>query len=263
MTEDDLPLSEDVGPVDAPAIEVPDDTPTEANDTPPPSLEDIAANMGWSPKEQWRGDAGKWKPAHEFVAATADINAKLATKIKSVDEQLANISRTNAAMLERALAEQRKQLLQERQEAFDVGDRERFDAADQQLKQIPSAVPKAPPAPEVQAFAEKHAAWFQKDQEATNWAFNRAEELAKQGLSAPRQLAIVERELGTYFPEYADKPKPKAVALSQPGNRASTTRAKTFADLPAEAQKAARDFAATGKVTLEQYVASYFQTQEA
>ena len=261
MNEDDLPPMEDAGPVDAPAI---DDTPIETTEAPPPSVEDIAAKMGWSPKENWRGDPNKWKPAHEFVSATAEINTKVTTEMKSVKEQLANINRTNAAMLERALAVQRQELESKRQEAFDIGDRATFDDADAKLKQLQPVEATSQPAPEAQGFVEKHAAWFGKDQEATNWARNRAGDLANQGISPARQLQIVERELATLFPEYAEKPKPKAVALSQPGNRGGTTqRAKTFADMPAEAQKAAKDFAATGKITLQQYADSYFQSQEA
>lgn len=260
MTEDDLPLSEDVGPVDAPAIEMPDDTPDEA---PPPSLEDIAANMGWSPKEQWRGDPAKWKPAHEFVAATADINTKVTTKLKTLEDQMANMARTSAALMEQKLSEQRQQLLQQRQDAFDIGDGDKFAEADRKLQELPTA-PAAPPPAEVQGFMERHSAWLNKDQEATSWAFNRAEQLAAQGLTPARQLAVVERELATYFPEYApqEKPKPKPAPLSQPGNRGGTTRGKTFADLPKEAQAAAISFEKKG-VTREQYVASYFQSQEA
>lgn len=264
MTEDDLPLSEDVGPVDAPAIEPLDDTPEEATESPPPSLEDIAANMGWSPKENWRGDPSKWKPAHEFVAATADINTKVTTKLKALEDQMANMARTSAALMEQKLSEQRQQLLQQRQEAFDIGDGDKFAEVDRKLQELPTA-PAAPPPAEVQGFMERHSSWLNKDQEATSWAFNRAEQLAAQGLSPARQLAVVEKELGTYFPEYAPQPaqpKAKAVALTPPGNRGGTQRTKTFADLPKEAQAAALSFEKKG-VTREQYVASYFQSQEA
>lgn len=261
MTEDDLPPMEDVGPVDAPAI---DDAPPEATEAPPPpSVEDIAANMGWSPKENWRGDPDKWKPAHEFVAATADINAKLVAKLNAVDQRTEVLARTYQAATEKALAEQRQQLLAERREAIEFGDVAKVEALDEEIQALPSTTqPQPAQLPEVQTFVEKHAAWFGKDQEATNWARNRAGELAAQGIGPARQLATVERELGTLFPEYAEKPKPKPVALSQPGNRGATKRALTLADLPKEAQQAAAYFKTKG-VSTEEYLASYAQSQEA
>jgi len=263
MEDDDLPLDGDAGAIDAPEIEETQTDDTAVNDTyTPRTVEDIAQKMGWSPREQWRGDPDKWKPADQFVEHTAEINTTLANKLKSVDARLENISRTNQAMTERLLAEQREKLMAERQEAFDVGDAAKFNQLDQQLQTLPTAA--AQPAPEVQAFTEKHAAWFNKDQEATTWAFNRAEELSKKGFGPARQVAIVERELAQYFPEYApqEKPKAKAVALTQPGNRAATSRGKSFNDLPSEAQKEAIFFESKG-VTRDQYVASYFQSQEA
>lgn len=265
MEDDDLPLDGEAGALDASTNGADAGTTTEAIETPPPSLEDIAANMGWSPKDQWRGDPSKWKPAHEFVAATADINAKLATKIKSVDEQLSNINRTNAAITERLLAEQRQKLLGERREAIEYGDVAKVEALDQEIEALPKAPQVDAAPPEVREFTERHSAWFNKDQEATAWAVNRAGELASKGIGPARQLAIVERELVTLFPEYAPKsaqPKAKAVPLSQPGNRSASQRGKTFSDLPKEAQEAAVYFEKKG-VSREQYVKSYFDGQEA
>lgn len=263
MTEDDLPLSEDVGPVDAPSIETTDDTPID--EAPPPSLEDVAANMGWSPKDQWRGDPNKWKPAHEFVAATADINTKVTSKLKALEDQMSQMARTSAALMEQKLTEQRQQLLQERQEAFDIGDSAKFNEVDKKLQELPTAAQQPAMPPETASFVERHASWWGKDQEATAWAINRGDQLAQSGIVSPaRQIAIVERELAQLFPEYApqEKPKPKAVALTQPGSRGSTSRAKTFADLPKEAQQAAISYERKG-VSREQYVKIYFEEQEA
>lgn len=258
MDDDDFQADESV--VETPDVAVSDEAPPA-----PRTVEEIAAGMGWTPKENWRGPEEKWKPADEFVAATAEINSKVTTKLKTLEEQLSNINRTNAMVTERLLAEQREKLLQERQDAFDMGDADKFSQADAKLNQLQQvAVPVSQPA-EVQSFVEKHSTWFQKDQEATNWAVRRADQLAKEGLSPARQLAIVERELGTYFPEYAPQtvqPKAKAAPLTQPGSRGNTARVKSFNDLPKEAQEAALYFEKKG-VSRDQYVKSYFEGQSA
>lgn len=249
--------------VDETAIDVPEQGESEAPQ--PRTVEDIAAAMGWTPKENWRGPEDKWKPADEFVAATAEINSKVTTKLKTLEQQLSNINRTNAMVTERLLAEQREKLLQERQDAFDMGDSAKFSEAEAKLNQLQqTSVPVEQP-PEVQSFVERHAAWFGKDPEATAWAKNRSTQLHESGLSAARQLAVIERELGTYFPEYAPKPeqpKAKAAPLTQPGSRGNTPRGKSFSDLPKEAQEAALYFEKKG-VSREQYVKSYFEGQSA
>lgn len=263
MEDDDLPLDGDAGAVDAPIEDAPLDPGVNDEAPPPPSLEDIAANMGWSPKENWRGDPAKWKPAHEFVAATADINAKVTTKLKVLEDQLSSINRTNAAMMEKTLAEQRQKLLSERREAIEYGDVAKVDALEQELQALPVTTQpqQRTPVPEFEAFQERHSSWLNKDKVATSWAINRAEQLAKQGNDEATQLAIVERELRLVFPEYAPQPaqpKAKAVPLSQPGSRSGNPRAKTFSDLPREAQEAAISFEKKG-VSRDQYVKIYFE----
>lgn len=234
----------------------------EAQEAPAPrTIEDIAANMGWTPRESWRGDPDKWKPADQFVEHTAQVNSRLVTKLKSVEDQISNINRVNQTIMERELAKQREELLAARQEAFDVGDAAKFDEVNRKLGEMPNA-PVAPQ-PEVQGFIQKHASWWGKDQEATAWAVSRAGELAAKGIGPARQLQIVERELGQLFPEYApqEKPKPKAVSLSQPGSRTSTSRAKGFSDLPKEAQDAAIDFEKRGRCSRDEYAREYFAGQ--
>lgn len=230
----------------------------------PRSLEDIASKMGWTPRDAWRGDPDKWRPADEFVERTAEINSRLANELRAVKDTVSNINRVNQAVMERELEKQRQQLLAEKREAIEYGDVARVDHVDQQLQQLPNVTQQATIPPETQSFVEKHASWWQRDQEATAWAINRAGQLGQQGITSPaRQLAIVERELAQMFPELVvpEKPKPKPAPLMQPGNRGGSGRAKTFNDLPKEAQEAAIYFEKKG-VSREDYIKSYFDGQE-
>lgn len=253
--ENDIPEGDDPGYVPEQQTGEPA---TEPQADAPPTVEDIASRMGWSPQDKWKGDPDKWKPAHEFLENTADINTKLSSRLKGLEDTVSNINRTNEVMNERALANMRQQILAERDEAFDTGDKEAFKEAERKLGELPQMVPQA--SPHVQQFSERNANWFQKDQEATRWAVNRAQQLAEQGLSEQRQLATVEREVGQYFPEYAPKPKPKSADLTPPGNRGGTKRGHTFNDLPAEAQKEALYWEGKG-IKREDYVKSYFEQE--
>lgn len=269
MADEDLPPDgEDTGAIDAPAEDAP---PVEGggdnheDHAPQPStVEDLASEMGWRPHDQWKGDPAAWKPADEFMRNTVSVNRNLSTKLRNVEEQLSNIARTNAAMTERALAEQRQKLLAERQQAFEDGDADKFNAVDKQLTELkPVAQPNIPP-PEVQDFMARNE-WFNRDQDATNWAVNKTAELAKQGISVAGQLQIVEREARNLFPELFPAPdvKPKAAPLNTPGNRGGgKPAAKTFAALPAEAKAAALEYEKKG-ISRDEYARIYFEDQEA
>lgn len=224
----------------------------------PPSIEALAAKMGWSPKDQWRGDPDKWRPADDFIVTTVDVNRGLVSKLDNVERQLETMSRTSAKLTERAVQQERERLLKERQEAFEVSDSEAFNSANQKLNELEQQVPQNDgPTPEGRAFMERNAGWFGKDQEATGWFYNRCNELMKQGIGPARQIQIAEREGKQMFPELfgepAEQPKPKAAPLNKPGARGASTVKKGFATLPAHAQKAALEFEKAGKCTRDEY----------
>ena len=242
------------------AVEVEETGAGEVEQAEPVTIEGLAGEMGWRPKEDWKGDPDKWKPAHEYMRATVDVNRKLGNRLKGVEDQLARVARTSVSITEREVAKERERLMQEREEAFDAGDRDAFQKAERELAKVATVAPPTVP-DETHSFIERNANWFQKDQEATAWAINRTNELAATGLGHARQLAIVEREAKQMFPEFfeAEKPKPKAAPLNTPGTRAAVSAKKGFASLPADAQKAALDFEAKRGINREEYAKIYYE----
>lgn len=272
MAEDNLPP--DAGDAGADDVPVIDNADTGADsgaldgdggELAPPTFEDLASDMGWRPQEQWRGDPEKWKPAHEFIRSTVDVNTKLSSRLKGVEDTLHRVASTSAQLTERAVAEARQKVLTERQEAIEMGDVAGVNAADAKLRSLPEPEPLTPP--ETQDFQARND-WFGKDQEATAWAVNRAGELAKQGLGPARQLAIVEREAKGLFPELFPEAAPartpaKPAPLTPPGNRGGKPTAKGFAALPADAQTAALEYEKRGICKRDEYAKLYFDEQEA
>jgi len=242
------------------AVEVEETEAVEVEQAEPVTIEGLAGEMGWRPKEDWKGDPDKWKPAHEYVRSTVDVNRKVVNRLKGVEDQLARVARTSVSITEREVAKERERLMQEREEAFDAGDRDAFQKAERELAKVATVAPPTVP-DETHSFIERNANWFQKDQEATAWAINRTNELAATGLGHARQLAIVEREAKQMFPEFfeAEKPKPKAAPLNTPGTRAAVSAKKGFASLPADAQKAALDFEAKRGINREEYAKIYYE----
>lgn len=235
----------------------------EGDDPPAPaSVEDIASRMGWSPKENWRGDPDKWKPADEFLTATVDVNRSQKRELSEIKQQVEAMARTSAAMTERAIMRERERLAQERRQAFDEGDAEAFDRAGRELRALESSIPQTEPqlAPEAQAFVEKHA-WVKDDPAAGNWAFTRAGQLAEQGIPIAKQLEIVEREAKQYFPEhFKTESKPKGQPLSNPGARApQKSDKKGFSQLPAEVKKQAINYEKRGVCSRDDFAATYWE----
>lgn len=258
MADEDLAPDGDEA-VDAPVVE--DAPQPDTENTEPPSIDDIASKMGWVPQDQWRGDPKEWRPSHEFLSNTAKINTKLTSKLENVEKQLGTLARTSAAVTEQALAQQREELLRAREEAFDSGDKQAFNQADQKLAQIERQAPTVPnEPPETAEFRQRHQ-WFGQDKEATNWAVARAEQLAQQNIGVPRQLAIIEREVKDLFPEHFPKPQ-KGAPLNQPGARGAAVTKKGYSSLPADA-KAAADEYVKRKVfaNVEEYAKIYYEQE--
>lgn len=221
------------------------------------SVEDLASEMGWTPQDKWRGDPEKWKPADEFMRRTVDVNRSLKNQMERLESTVSNMARTSAQLTEQAVARERQKLLNERREAIEMADYEGVREIEVKLESLPTPTPVMPP--ETQAFIERNP-WFNKDQEATAWATNRAEELSKQGLGAARQLAIVEREAKQLFPEFFDEPaRAKPAPLNKPGTRGAPPQQKSFATLPEDVKSAALDYEKRGYCTKEEYAKIYYE----
>jgi hypothetical protein len=244
----------------------------EDNDAPQlTEIEELASDMGWTPQDAWKGDPDAWKPAKDYVRATRDVNRSLKDSLKRVERQIEGITRTTAAMTDRAVEEARTKWEAELERAVDDGDKAAAKEASAQLRRIEANVSAPEGSPEGEDFAAKHSSWFGKDKEATAYAVNRAEHYASQGLSPARQLAAVEREMKNTFPELFEEEKPqrRQPAVGEPQRTTRTTpREKGYATLPPEARKACDAWVEGNKhrgafVTKEAWSKQFYETQEA
>lgn len=209
-----------------------------------PTIEGLAEKMGWTPEETWRGDPEKWKPADQFLESTVDINTGLSTKLKGMESKLDQVVRTSARITEQQVAKAREDVQAERQEAFDAGDTEAFNKAEEKLQTLNVPDPSVTP-PETVAFIERNSSWWNSDADAQQYAVGLAGEVSK--LPAAKQIEYVERKMKDVYPEYfPDKVKPKAPALNKPGARQAVKKTAGIASLPKEAQAMYRDYAKKG-----------------
>lgn len=216
-------------------------------------VDELAVELGWRPKSEWTGPEDKWTDSRTFLRTTREMNRTMSRELKDFRKQLDGIGRATSKMTSQALDQQRRELLTARDEAFEQGDRTTYDKVNQAIERLADAPDDgAEMTSEGREWAEKHAAWFGKDKEATDYAAKRATKYAKDGLSPARQLAAVEKDMKAHFPDLFAEEKPAAVntqpTLARPQRVATPApREKGYPTLPTQARKACDDWASSQK----------------
>jgi len=57
-----------------------------------PEIEDRAKLMGWSPKEEFRGDPERWRPAEEYVQRGEDLMPLLKSQLKKYESNITDLT---------------------------------------------------------------------------------------------------------------------------------------------------------------------------
>ncbi|MES2904544.1 MAG: hypothetical protein V4696_10200 [Pseudomonadota bacterium] len=235
-----------------------DDELPQAQDTPDPVAE-LAAEMGWAPKDQFKGDPEKWRDAPEFIRAGKDINRSLARDLKDVRSTVENMARTSTSLFEQQMKAEREKLEAQFNAAVDEGDHNEAFKLSREIDRVAAPKPSGP-LPEAEAFAERNK-WFASDPLARQLAIETSDRLAKQGYSTADQLEQAERAVRKQFPEHFPAPPKPQARVGEGARTASTSRKQGFADLPVAAQKVARDMNDRLGISLDTYAANYFANE--
>ena len=230
-------------------------------------LAPVAQKLGWVPKDQFTGNPEDWKPAEQFIIDGRDIQRETSRELKSVRQQLDTIARTSASLVEQTVNERVEALTAKYQKAVDDGEAgEAFKLA-KEITTITAPQASTPQAtPDAQAFAERNKAWFHQPghEYATARAVAISNELQAAGYTDhATQLQIVEQRLRQEMPQLfkTGMNGKSAPGVNAPGSRTSgvSNRAKGFSDMPAEAQKIARDMADRQVIkSVDDYAKNYF-----
>ncbi|RAK52125.1 hypothetical protein [Phenylobacterium deserti] len=267
--EDNLPPegaeAEELAPVESGAEQHVEGavTPPESAQT-PSEVEELAREMGWAPKDHWRGDPEQWKDAKTFLKTTVEINRTLSKDVRGLKDTVDRLSRTSARIAERAIAEERAALEQQFRDAVAAGDEEGAYEASQALQRATSVEPADDPL----ADFKTRNSWFGADEEATAYAASLGE--IHKGKPIDEQCRLIEAAVRKRFPEHfasaepkpEPRPQPRAPLVSAPQTRSArpTPKEKGVADLPPEARKAGEDFVRRGRIgSLADYAKIYFE----
>lgn len=229
----------------------------------PPSVEDVAASIGWTPKDKFTGPEEKWKPADQFIIDGRKAERNMKRSLDEMRATLDTVQKTSASIMQDKLQEQADTLAAKYESAVEAGDTKGAAEALRKHDQIMAKATESPtqrhaPSPETDEWAAKNSRVF-KDERATARAIELCNPLAKANYSAADQLATIEPVLRREFPHlFDDKPAP---GVEGPRSRASAPqkRGKTVADMPKEAQEIAKDMADRGLIkSPEDYARNYF-----
>jgi hypothetical protein len=125
------------------------------------ALEQRARNMGWRPREEFRGDPERWLPPDEFVDRGERMLPLLQERSRAADRTITELQqqiRQQGETLNTMLQSTRKaeqvgyrramqELHQQRMRAVEMGDTGAFQAVEQAIRELGPA-PEAPPEPQ-------------------------------------------------------------------------------------------------------------------
>jgi len=237
---------------------------TEKVEDTPPTLEDVASELGWVPKEKFKGKEEDWKPAVDFIREGKNIQKGLAKDVKRLSSQMETMSRTSAAILQERIDAEKARLEAAHRKAVEDDDPDaalqigkRIDQLDRQKQTVNGG-----PSPDVQEWVERNP-WFTTNPLANAIAVQTAEAYARQGKGVAEQLQAAEDEVKRAYPHLFSTTKPPA-GVATPGSRSASqsTRAKGFADMPREAQDIAKDMVDRGVIkTVDDYSRNYWASE--
>jgi len=226
-------------------------------------IEARARAMGWTPKDEFKGDPAKWRDAGEFVERGENLLPLVKAQNKRLEREVAELKQTTREMgdylskteqraYDRALAD----LKQQRKEALAAGDGDAFEKADEQIKTVErEAAEKAAKRAEkkddgpdpVYAEWESRNAWL-KDTELSEYAEFAAQKLRASGEKATGAefLDMVAERVKKQFPAKFTNPRRESAQAVEGAAPAARRGGKSYADMPAEARAACDRMAKNG-----------------
>ena len=253
----------------------------ESKDESTPEEISRAQRMGWIPKETFKGDVAKWRPAKDFLARGEQELPILRERYKKVDSalektqtELAEIKRNmnefvtfTRSAAQREADKRIEKLNAVKDEAFDAGDKEAFNAADKEIQKLETEKPTAQPtnqlAPaEIQSWFDANP-WYQADKELQSYADSMGDHFKRtKGLIGPPLLEEVRKAVESAYPAKFENPaRNHAAAVGAAGGNgtgaAGGKKGRSFNDLPNEAKLTCNNWVRNGLGTKEEYLKFY------
>lgn len=246
---------------------------------PEPTIEDNAREMGWRPKEEFKGPEDRWVDAETFVKRGEEILPILRANSKK-DREALDKANAEIAEMKKTFVEFKKHHSQTEQRVYQRArqelERELADAVQAQdfaaVRSITNDIAdlskdartddngdpyQAPDQVKALNAWKSENPWFESDEAMTAAAVAIANRLEASGVKGDEQRAEVAKRIRAEFPQkFANerRAQPSVVEGATPPRKAS----KGWNDLPPEAKATAEKWVKQGLISKENYVKDYF-----
>ena len=257
-----------------------------------PEVENRAKTMGWIPKEEFKGDPEKWRPADEYVKRADEIVPIMRSQMGKYEEQIGQykseimglkssldsqkkttekLVKMSKTISERAYDQAKKDLTKQQAQAVSDGDVEKWQALEDQKEKLEKPEPveiEKEPVVDNPVFDQWHQQndWYLKDPDLTIYANGIAAETQRQNPSMPYDqiLKMTETKVKEVFANKFENPnrdKPDVVDAPNVRITKPTEREKNYNDLPADAKMACDNVVEQNLMTKEEYIKEYFSEE--
>ncbi|MGB1214603.1 MAG: hypothetical protein ACPG4X_14660 [Pikeienuella sp.] len=268
-----------------------DESPEAENGGEPPeavTIEAFAAEYGWAPEEEWRGNPDDWVDAETFLRRGPDAQAAMKKTLEKQDRELSDMRKTLDRMArvqqraeERTHTEARSDLEARRREAAAEGDLDTYDEISRQINELGESAPaadnttstetKANPDtdPNFQAWHREND-WYNSDVFLTSKADTEiAPTVAKMypELIGTREFydKVAEETKNAYPDKFGLKPQrrrsTRVESGANGGGRNRRGNGKSYQDLPADAKAACDRYVNDEVMTQDRYLEIYFEDE--
>ena len=211
-----------------------------------------AEKMGWTPKEQFRGDPEKWRPADEYVERGEQVLPILKAHNRRIEKELAEVKNTlkefgeyHTQTEKRAYEKALTELKEQRAKAVADGDGAMFTKVDEAIEKIKDdlqekskRVAKDDYDPVFDEWKERNS-WL-NDPKMEAYGNSMAQYLREtKGITVvgAEFLELVTKEVKEAFPHKFENPKRNAAVSVETGSP-PRKGGKSFADMSAESRSA-------------------------
>jgi len=257
-----------------------------------PDIEERARQLGWKPKDEYRGDPATWRDAQEFVDMTESVTPILRENLRRLSTQLSKTEqkvdsqdqeiKAWRAFTSEALEAERKRVIaeyeQKQRDAVREGDLEAYEALDKQKKAAAEKPEKPvqsnempPDAKQALTDFERENDWYGTHDAMTDYARAESDRIAQRmpHLDPEAHLKKVKARVMEAFPDYFSRGK--TGAGSQPAGQASVERSRrvpaggkkqSYENMPREYQAACDRAVKRGMCSKDDFVKTYYKQME-
>lgn len=244
-----------------------DETEVEDEVVETPDHEAKAREMGWRPKEEFKGDETRWVDAKTFVERAEESLPLAKATIRQLEKKIAGMERTFAEFkvhhskteqraYQKAMADLEAQL----EAHTEAGDVEGVKATAREITDLTKEMAAPQENGEPPEFTEwkEDNAWFEKDAVMRGAAIAIVDELIADGVTdIKKQIKEVDKRIRAVFPHKFENPRRKDPAAVEGAANAPKKAGKSRSDLPADARATMDRWIKQGLITEAQYLKEY------